>query len=126
MPDGDLRGRTVLVTGTSTGIGLEIARLLARRGATLLMASRDPERSRASVDDVRRTSGSGAVEGWTVDLSSLADTRRFASEIVAKHPLLDVVVHNAAVAPPARTLTADEVDEVARAVLRARRASISA
>lgn len=110
MSDDDLRGRTILVTGTSTGIGLEIARLLARRGATLLMASRDPGRGRASLEEVRRASGSGGVEGWTVDLSSLADTRRFASEILAKHPRLDVVVHNAAVAPAARALTAEGIE----------------
>src|SRR4051812_36029452 len=91
MADRDLAGKTFVVTGASTGVGLETARALALRGATVAMASRDPGRGKAALDDVRQSSGSASVEFFPVDLSSMADTRRFAAALLAAHDVIDVV-----------------------------------
>jgi NAD(P)-dependent dehydrogenase (short-subunit alcohol dehydrogenase family) len=110
MMDKDLTGRTFVVTGSSTGVGLETSRALARRGATLAMASRDPARGKIALDDVRASSGNDALEFFAVDLSSMADTRRFAGVLLERYPSLDVLVHNAALAPLERTLTSEGIE----------------
>ena len=110
MTDRDLTGKTFVVTGASTGVGLETARALARRGATVAMASRDAGRGKIALDDVRATSSNDAIEFFPVDLSSMADTRRFADALLARYPVLDVVIHNAALAPLERTLTSEGIE----------------
>lgn len=74
--DRDLTGKTFVVTGASTGVGLETARALAKRGATIAMASRDATRGKTALEEVRASSGNDALEFFPVDLSSMADTRR--------------------------------------------------
>ena len=97
----DLGGRRVLVTGVSSGLGLETARALAARGAQVVGAARDLEKARAAT---RATSGIELVE---LDLASLASVRACAEGLVAAGMPLDLVVANAGVMATPFGRTAD-------------------
>ena len=89
-------GRTFVVTGANSGIGLEAARELARAGARVVMAVRSPEKGRAAAAGL-----AGDVEVRELDLASLASVRAFAA---ASRAPVDVLINNAGVmALPHRT-----------------------
>ncbi len=100
-----MAGRTVLVTGATSGIGLETARLLARMGASVVLGVRDPARGEEVASGITRDGG--AAEVLPIDLSSFASVREAAARFEAGHPTLDVLVNNAGTAVPKRQLTAD-------------------
>lgn len=103
----DQSGRTALVTGANSGLGLHTAKELARRGARVLMAVRTPAKGEQALVRVRREVPGAAVELLPLDLASLASVRRAAQEVAARVPALDLLVDNAGVMAVPRTLTAD-------------------
>ncbi|MFJ7587490.1 SDR family NAD(P)-dependent oxidoreductase [Streptomyces sp. NPDC097617] len=105
-----LSGRTVMVTGATTGIGYETARLLAESGATVLLHGRTPQEARAAVARLIATADVDAelLRPCAADFAHLDEVERLANRVVAGHPHLDVLVNNAAVAAPEhRTVTHD-------------------
>lgn len=91
----DQTGRTVLITGANSGLGLASARVLAARGARVLLACRSPERGRAALEQVRRVGPADLVQ---LDLSDLSSVRRAAEEIRDRTgDSLDVLMNNAGV-----------------------------
>lgn len=104
---GDQTGRVAVVTGANSGLGLETARELARAGATVVMCSRDPERGREALDDVRTSWPRAAVELQLLDLASLEGIRRAADEVGERHERIDLLVNNAGVMFTPRRTTAD-------------------
>ena len=98
-----LDGRTCLVTGANSGLGLATAVDLARRGGRVLMACRSgiPEAG----EEVRRRSGSPMVEMLKVDLSDLASVDALCDELVRREIRVDVLVLNAGVMPARSRLT---------------------
>ncbi|MET7762797.1 SDR family NAD(P)-dependent oxidoreductase [Streptomyces sp. NPDC005393] len=93
----DLRGKTVLLTGATQGMGRHLARLLAARGATLLLHGRDRERLAAVADEVRQSAPDAPVRTYAADLADLEQVRTLADAVLAAEPRLDVLVNNAAV-----------------------------
>ena len=105
-----LAGKTVLVTGATSGIGWEASVSFARMGARLIMIGRDAVRTASSIDKVRQRSGSATVDSFLCDFSSQAQVRRLAEEFRARHDKLHVLVNNAGTVFTKRTLTADGVE----------------
>ncbi len=102
----DLRGKRVLVTGVSAGLGVETARVLAAHGAQVVGAARDLEKARAATDVVRADAANGGgLELVALDLASLASVRACADALIADGRPFDVVIANAGVmaAPFGRT-----------------------
>jgi len=102
----DQAGRTVLVTGANSGLGLLTATVLAGHGATVLMACRDVVRGRAALDLVRARSGGADATLVQLDLADLTSVRKAADEVRAiTGDRLNVLVNNAGVmaSPPRRT-----------------------
>src|SRR5215203_5254858 len=88
---------TILVTGTTDGLGKRVASALARRGATVLVHGRSPERLEATLEELRSQTGSHKVDSYLADLSSLAAVRDLAERILSEYDRLDVLVNNAGI-----------------------------
>jgi len=105
-----MTGTTCLVTGATSGIGEETALRLAVLGATVIIAARDAARGAAAEAEIRCRVPLAQVEVMTADLSSLAQVRRLAGDVLARYDRLDVLVNNAGVISPHRQLTADGLE----------------
>ncbi|MFJ7216572.1 SDR family NAD(P)-dependent oxidoreductase [Amycolatopsis sp. NPDC098790] len=94
-----LTGRVIVVTGTTSGLGLALSGALAKAGARVLMTVRDAERGVAAVDQVRAgIDGPGSAEAVRLDLADLASVRAAAADIRERTAdRVDVLVNNAAV-----------------------------
>jgi NAD(P)-dependent dehydrogenase (short-subunit alcohol dehydrogenase family) len=105
-----MEGKTVLVTGSTDGVGRYVALKLAGAGATVLVHGRDRERAKTLIDEIERQ-GAGAASFYQADLSSLAGTRRLAEAVIADHQRLDVFISNAGIGSlspgPERRTSAD-------------------
>lgn len=106
-----LAGKTALVTGATSGIGLEAAVELARLGAHVVIVGRSAERGAAARAEIVKRSGSDAVELMLCDFARQAEIRRFAAEYRAKHARLDLLVNNAGSVSDTRVLTPDGLEQ---------------
>jgi NAD(P)-dependent dehydrogenase (short-subunit alcohol dehydrogenase family) len=91
-----MNGKTVLVTGSTDGVGRYVAAKLAAAGAKVLIHGRDKERARTLTDEIRRD-GHGEAVFYPADLSSLADVRKLAEAVIADHKRLDLFISNAGI-----------------------------
>jgi NAD(P)-dependent dehydrogenase (short-subunit alcohol dehydrogenase family) len=103
----DQAGRTAVVTGASGGLGMETARVLAARGADVVLACRDMAKAERAAGLIRAEGGRGSLRIVRLDLASLASVREAADEIRATCSRLDVLINNAAVMQPPYRRTAD-------------------
>jgi len=106
----DLTGKTVLITGATSGIGLQTSVRLAQLGASLVMVGRDPAKTAAKVDEVRKRSRAASVESLLCDFSSQERIRALAEEFRAGHERLHILVNNAGAVFANRTLTGDGIE----------------
>ncbi len=93
--DDTMNGKICLVTGATSGIGKVTARALAARGATVIVVGRNPDKSAATVAQIRQQTGNSAVEFMLADLSSLQQVRQLAEEFKKRYQHLHVLVNNA-------------------------------
>jgi NAD(P)-dependent dehydrogenase (short-subunit alcohol dehydrogenase family) len=95
----DLRGKRILVTGVSAGMGVETARSLAARGAHVIGAARDLAKAESATAQVRKdaAAGGGSFELVELDLASLKNVRACAAGLLAKGEFVDVIIANAGV-----------------------------
>jgi NAD(P)-dependent dehydrogenase (short-subunit alcohol dehydrogenase family) len=104
----DQRGRTAVVTGANSGLGLATARELARAGASVTLACRSTDRGATAAREIEAAvPGGAAVEVAALDLGSLASVQAFAERFLAAHEGLDLLINNAGVMAPPRRVTAD-------------------
>jgi NAD(P)-dependent dehydrogenase (short-subunit alcohol dehydrogenase family) len=103
-------GKTVLVTGSTDGVGRYVAARLAAGGATVLIHGRDKERAKTLADEIERQ-GHRAPIFYPADLSSLSGARQLADAVLADHKRLDVFISNAGIGSrtqgPERRTSAD-------------------
>jgi NAD(P)-dependent dehydrogenase (short-subunit alcohol dehydrogenase family) len=93
----DQTGRVAVVTGANGGLGLEVARELARRGGQVVMAARDQAKAEAAHALILGELPDASLTLQPLDLASLASVRQAAAAILADHPRIDVLVNNAGV-----------------------------
>jgi NAD(P)-dependent dehydrogenase (short-subunit alcohol dehydrogenase family) len=93
----EMNGKTVLVTGSTDGVGRYVAARLAADGAKVLIHGRDRDRAKSLADDLRREGHGEAVFFYQADLSSLAGARQLADAVLADHKRLDVLISNAGI-----------------------------
>lgn len=103
----DQSGRTAVVTGANTGLGLETAKALAAKGAHVVLAVRNLDKGKAAIDWIARTVTDADLELQELDLGSLESVRTAASEIKTKHERIDLLINNAGVMTPPKQTTAD-------------------
>jgi len=100
-------GKVAVVTGATSGIGFEAASQLARRGATVVLASRDEERTRGAAERIGSESPGLRTDAVRLDLASLASVREAADRISASYGQLDLLVNNAGLMVPPLGRTTD-------------------
>jgi NAD(P)-dependent dehydrogenase (short-subunit alcohol dehydrogenase family) len=105
-----LESKVCVVTGANRGIGKATSVCLARRGATVVMASRSKERGEAALSEVKELSGSDSVQLMICDLSSLSSVRHMAMELLKQQDKLYLLVNNAAVFTKKRQVTEDGLE----------------
>lgn len=105
-----MHGKTCLVTGATSGIGLVTARELAGRGARVILVGRDPARCAAAIAQVQAGTGSREVETLLADLSSQEQVRDLARQVRKRYSRLDVLVNNAGGIWLKRQLTVDGLE----------------
>jgi NAD(P)-dependent dehydrogenase (short-subunit alcohol dehydrogenase family) len=98
----DQKGRVAVVTGANTGLGFETARMLAERGASVVLAVRDVEKGKQAA-----TRMAGDVTVQALDLTSLASVRAAAADLRAAHQRIDLLINNAGVMYTPKQTTQD-------------------
>jgi retinol dehydrogenase 14 len=108
--DISMTGKTVLVTGGTGGIGRAAAVALASMGARVGITGRDRARAEHAAATITRESGNPAVDIFVADMSSQAEIRRLANEVLAAYPRLDVLLNNVGGFWAHRHLTTDGLE----------------
>lgn len=99
-------GRTAIVTGANSGIGLQMVIALAGAGADVVMACRNPAKAEQALTEVRQRVPQAKVTAMALDLSTLASVRHFADAFLREHAQLDLLINNAGIlgVPLSRTV----------------------
>src|SRR3954468_5579605 len=106
----DQSGKVIVITGGTSGIGLETAVALAGAGATVVLSSRTPAKVDAAVAEVKTRTGKQEVHPLTLDLASFASIRSSADQLLAQWPQIHVLINNAGVYLSERQLTEDGIE----------------
>jgi retinol dehydrogenase-14 len=109
VPNGPMAGKTVLVTGATSGIGRATAMGLAAMGARLGITGRDRDRTGEAAAEIR-AAGASQVDLFVADLPSQLEVRRLADEVLQTYPRLDVLVNNVGGYWNTRHVTADGLE----------------
>lgn len=106
----EMRDKTVLITGSTDGVGRYVATRLAIGGANVLVHGRDKARATSLIEEIRRAGGREPIF-YQADLSSLGETRKLGEAVLGSHTRLDVLVSNAGIGSqnegPARQTSKD-------------------
>jgi NAD(P)-dependent dehydrogenase (short-subunit alcohol dehydrogenase family) len=106
----ELAGKTCVVTGATSGIGLVAARELAGRGARILLVGRAPEKTEAAARSMREATGNPSIEPLLCDLSRPAQVAELAREIAGRTDRIDVLLNNAGMLPAKLEITPDGLE----------------
>ena len=102
--------KTILITGSTDGIGLLTAEMLAADGHQVILHGRNPDKLDAAVGQVSAAGDGTTVESHVADLSNLADVARLAQGITENHDHLDVLINNAGIFRTGNPITKDGLD----------------
>jgi len=109
----NMANQVVIVTGSSSGIGLQTVKGLAERNATIVLATRNKAKTEPLMDEIKRETGNANVDFIPLDLIDLKSVKTFAQEFKTKYNHLDVLINNAAITylRSAKTFTKDGFEE---------------
>ena len=102
--------KTILITGSTDGIGLETASMLVSQGHHVLLHGRNPEKLATVEKKLSGLEGSGSVESFLADLSRMADVDTFTKTVAKQHAKLDVLINNAGIFRTGKSITDDGLD----------------
>lgn len=102
-----MKGKIVLITGATSGIGRETALGLSKKGATLILVGRNREKLDRTVGEITSQTGNQQLDSLVCDLTSMESVRRLAADFRAKYPRLDVLINNAGEIVSERRTTVD-------------------
>ncbi len=105
-----MAGKVVLITGGTGGIGKATAIGLAALGAHVAITGRDPGRVEGAALEIRRATGNPRVDAFAADLSSQAEVRRLAAQVLDAYPYVDVLINNVGGFWATRHVTADGLE----------------
>ena len=91
----DLSGKTVIITGANSGTGFSATKFMSAKGATVVMACRNPEKAKKALQGIKSENPSAKLEFIPLELSSLASIEKFTETFKAKYPSLDILINNA-------------------------------
>lgn len=94
-----MHNKTVLITGSTDGVGRITAEKLALRGATVLIHGRSADKISSTVKCIKQITGNDNIYGYQADLGFLVQTRQLAERVLSEHPKLDILINNAGVGP---------------------------
>jgi NAD(P)-dependent dehydrogenase (short-subunit alcohol dehydrogenase family) len=106
----DLSGKTCLVTGASSGLGLAAAKKFAAAGANVVMLCRDVQKGETAREEIRIQTPCALTELAICDLASIASVQNFCRQFKENHASLDILFNNAAVVKTRRTVSADSLE----------------
>ncbi len=107
----DLSGTIAVVTGATSGLGLEASRMLADAGARVMLVGRDPAKGKAALERIAETRPSGETSFQDMDLASLDAVASGAADLAAQLDHIDILINNAGImAPPKRLTTRDDFE----------------
>ena len=102
--------KTILITGSTDGIGLETARMLVSEGHHVLLHGRNLTKLENTKNELLKQHNSAHIESYVSDLSSMSNVGQLAKDVIEKHNQLDVLINNAGVFNTNVTITDDELD----------------
>ena len=106
-----MNGRTVVVTGATSGLGLSAVRSLAELGARVVLVGRNPEKVENTRREVTAASGNDDIVVQIADLSLMSQVRSLAFHLLETEPAINVLINNAAMLPAEREVTAEGLEQ---------------
>ncbi|HYW96764.1 MAG TPA: SDR family oxidoreductase [Bacteroidales bacterium] len=105
-----MKDKTVVISGTTSGIGKFTALKLAGQGARLVMLARNMTRAQSTVEEIKKKTGNNNIDLYIVDLSAMDEIREIAKKISAKYPVIDSLINCAGMIFPERYENADGIE----------------
>lgn len=94
----DLSEKTIIITGANSGTGFSATRFMSAKGATIIMACRNPEKANKALQSIKSENPKAKVDFIQLNLGSLASVKQFSEAFKAKYASLDILINNAGVA----------------------------
>ncbi len=115
IPTASFKGKTAIVTGASSGLGLEACRWMVRLGASqIILACRNVDKAKAAAKDIQDTTlcSSDTLQVWHLDMSSYASVQAFSNRVKAEVPRVDVLMANAGLGTQTFRMTEDNEETI--------------
>ncbi|MCC5945332.1 MAG: SDR family NAD(P)-dependent oxidoreductase [Bernardetiaceae bacterium] len=93
----DLKGKVVIITGATSGLGKEATKVLAQKNATVIMAVRNTKKGKVVAQEIKNTTLQAKIDIKAMDLSSLESVKCFAKDVLSSYKHLDVLINNAGI-----------------------------
>ncbi|OFZ06590.1 MAG: short-chain dehydrogenase, partial [Bacteroidetes bacterium RIFOXYB12_FULL_41_6] len=93
----DLKGKVIIVTGATSGLGKEATKILAQKHATVIMAVRNTKKAEALAQAIKQQQPNAQIDNREMDLSSLESVKLFANGVLKNYDRLDVLINNAGI-----------------------------